>query len=282
MSTHSHNTYMIDPESAAEMARLVDQDLAFNENMGALTPPEVAELLATRGGQVLDVACGPGGWAHEVARMYPLSKVIGMDISKTMIRYARAQAQVRQRKNVSFEIMDVTQPLEFADNTFDFVNARLMGGILLEHQWQGVVDEFVRITRPGGIIRLTETDADSYAITNSSSIEALKMHGWKATTATKRLTVITPRLRRWLVQAGCLNIYKQSYMLNFSFGEPAYASIKDNLTFALKLMQPFLTRGAGVSQEEVDRLYEGALHDMGSPEFYGAWYYLSVWGQKPE
>ncbi len=87
----NESTYVLDPESAAEMARLLDQDLLATKHMGGLLTerPDFANIH-----RVLDIACGPGGWVQEVAFTHPEIEVIGIDISQAMIQYARAQMDV--------------------------------------------------------------------------------------------------------------------------------------------------------------------------------------------
>ena len=51
--------YFIDPENAAEMARLTHQDSLVTTIMGGLFP-ERSDLSCVR--DVLDIACGPGEW----------------------------------------------------------------------------------------------------------------------------------------------------------------------------------------------------------------------------
>src|SRR5579859_8069905 len=116
------NTYVIDPESAAEMVRLLQQDQLMTTGMGGIFPE--IELDGVQ--QVLDLACGPGGWALDVAYNYSDMEVVGVDISERMIAYATVQAQVQQRNNVSFRVMDILQPLDFPDASFDLVNARFI------------------------------------------------------------------------------------------------------------------------------------------------------------
>src|SRR6266852_7513435 len=117
----SQNTYVIDAESAAEMARLLDQDKLITEAMDGLFS-ERHDLSGIY--DVLDIAYGPGGWAHEVAHSYPEMEVTGIDISKRMIEYARAHARVRKLDNAHFRVMDALKPLGFPDESFDLVNAR--------------------------------------------------------------------------------------------------------------------------------------------------------------
>src|SRR5215472_12847803 len=137
-TTPGGNTYAIDSESGAEMARLIDQDLLVTAAMGGLLPQQSnGQALSS----ILDVACGPGGWALEVAFTYPEIEVKGLDISKAMIAYARMRAQVQNRTNASFEVMDATVPLEFPDGSFDFVNARFLIGFMLPGFWQPFLQE---------------------------------------------------------------------------------------------------------------------------------------------
>lgn len=105
----NNNTYVIDAESAAEMARLMRQDQLMTSGMGGVLP----EIDLNGVQHVLDLACGPGGWPLEVAYTYSDIEVVGVDISERMIAYASAQAQVQQRANVSFQVMDILKPLAF-------------------------------------------------------------------------------------------------------------------------------------------------------------------------
>jgi SAM-dependent methyltransferase len=115
----ARSSYPIDPEQTAELARLRQQDRLVTEAMGGLFP-EGQSLPPD--GQVLDLACGPGGWAMQVAFAHPSVEVIGVDLSPGVIDYARAQASSRHLTNVAFAVMDIRQPLTFADASFDLIN----------------------------------------------------------------------------------------------------------------------------------------------------------------
>src|SRR5437588_5676239 len=96
------NAYFNDPESGAEMARLTDQDRLLTKGMGGLFP-ERSDLSSIQ--RILDIGCGPGGWTLDVAYTYPDKEVVGIDISQTMINYARARARVQGLDNASFRVM---------------------------------------------------------------------------------------------------------------------------------------------------------------------------------
>ena len=144
------NTYFIDPESGAEMARLMDQDRLMTKGMGGLFP-ERFDLSTMH--RLLDIGCGPGGWALEVAYAHPGIEVVGIDISLTMVEYARAQARVQGLDNAHFRVMDATKLLDFPSATFDLVNGRLLVGFMPKAAWPTLIRECLRISRPGGAAR---------------------------------------------------------------------------------------------------------------------------------
>src|SRR5690242_10696368 len=119
--TSRTNSYLFDSESAAEMARLINWDRMTTSTMGG---PLAEQPDPTCFHTVLDIACGPGGWCLDLAHAYPDVEVAGIDISQTMISYARARARSQGLGNASFEVMDATQPLAFSDQSFDLINAR--------------------------------------------------------------------------------------------------------------------------------------------------------------
>ena len=55
-----------------------------------------------------------------------------------------------------------------------------------------------------------------------------------------------------------------------------------NCVIAFKLVQPFLVKMGVVSQEEADQKYQQMLIEMMMKDFYALWYYLTVWGRKPQ
>ena len=198
------NTYVIDIESGAETARLMHQHRLVTTGMGGLFP----ELLDVSQAQlILDIACGPGDWALDVAFEYPETEVMGIDLSRTMVEYARAQAGAQGLDNASFCVMDALQPLTFPDNAFDLVNARFLCGFMPTTAWPALIKEGVRVTRPGGVICLTEAEN---AISTGPACEkisalctrALQRAGHSFSPDWHHLG-ITPMLGRFLREAGC-------------------------------------------------------------------------------
>jgi ubiquinone/menaquinone biosynthesis C-methylase UbiE len=277
------NTYVFNSESAAEMARLVAQDLLVTKYMGGLLPENPTFTGIKR---VLDVACGPGGWAIEVAFAYPDIEVVGIDISRTMIEYARAQAKVQGLNNVRFLVMDVTRPLDFPADDFDLVNLRGAVGFMPPTAWPEFVKEAVRISRSGGMIRLTE--CDDMGTTSSSAFEKFEIMGNRAFLRAGRSFSpegrnwgLTPMLGRFLRQAGCKNIRHTAHVIDYSAGTEAHDGMFHDWMISLKFVQPFLIKMGLATQEELDNLYQQALAEMMADDFSALWYFVTVSGEKP-
>src|SRR5712691_1478543 len=109
----SESSYVIDAESGAETARLMDQDMLLTQHLGGFFP---VALNTASIAHILDIACGPGGWVLGVAHAYPKTQVIGVDISPTLVGYPKAQARVQGLDNATFRVMDVLHPLGFDDH----------------------------------------------------------------------------------------------------------------------------------------------------------------------
>ncbi len=111
---------------------------------------EVAASLA--GGAVLDVGCGPGTLALELARRAPGLTITGVDISADMVAAARsAAAQAGLGAQLRFEAADGAA-LPFPDGSVDLVISTLS-----MHHWErkaAVLGELARVVRPGGEIRI--------------------------------------------------------------------------------------------------------------------------------
>ncbi len=278
------DTYFIDPENATEMARLLLQDRLISQNMGSLLP-EGVNLEEVH--DILDMACGPGGWVLDVAFDYPRIQVTGVDISQRMISYARSLAGAQGLDNASFRTMNILKPLDFAERSFDLVNGRLLMSFMPKTAWPGLLQECMRILRPGGILCLTE--AENFGITNSPAFEKLNrmmvraMHKAGQTFSPEGDTFgVMPMLGAFLRQVGCIQIRQKAHIVDYSAGTNAHDGWFQNFRVSFQLLQPFLIKMEVTTQDEVSSVYEQASGEMTGDDFRAVWLYLSVWGEKPK
>src|SRR5437588_829451 len=126
MSSHDNqeNMYQLDPEHESELVRLSKQSRFMTNAQGGLFSDHVIWPAS----RVIDLACGPGDWALDLAQMGKNEgiEVVGLDISQLMIEYAQAQAEVAKIKNATFLVRNILQPLPFPDQHFDIINARFL------------------------------------------------------------------------------------------------------------------------------------------------------------
>jgi ubiquinone/menaquinone biosynthesis C-methylase UbiE len=277
------NTYIFDPEDAAELARLIHQDRVVTQGMEGLIAglPELPETA-----QVLDLCCGPGGWVLDMAFEHPEMEVAGIDISEMMIAYANARARTQQLPNASFGVMSVLEPLDFSDNSFDFVNARFLVGVIHRDKWLDVLRECYRITKPGGLIRLTE--GDLVGLTNSPAFAELSQKCYQVTRALGhgfspdgRSFGTTHMLGGFLRTIGCEQLQSRAHLLDFSADAEAWADIFHNYDIAFRAIQPAIVKAAMATQEELDQLHQQYIIEMHLSTFRGVMPYMSAWGRKP-
>src|SRR6266700_7789109 len=250
------NTYVIDAEDAAEMARLVKQDRLLTEGMGGVFP-ENAHLSGVN--DILDIGCGPGGWVLDVAFEYAKVNVVGIDISEQMVEYARAHAEVQGMNNASFQVMNALESLAFDDNSFDVVNARYIQAFMMKTSWAPLMKEIMRILRPGGRVLLTDGE---WSISNSPAFEKMGAMLTHVGTVTGRSfspdgrhVGVTPMLGRFLRDAGYQHIQQKAHVLDCSMGMEPYGSFYQDFMIGLKLLQPFMIKMGVTSEEEFEDQY---------------------------
>jgi SAM-dependent methyltransferase len=279
----SKSEYVIDIEQPVETARLIEQSKLFTRAMGGLFPDEL-DLSGIR--RVLDLGCGPGQWANEVAFEYPVWEVVGVDINETMIGYATAFARVQGRPNISFEVMDIKQLLTFPDAAFDLINARFIVGLQDRASWPTLLAECRRVLAPGGILLLSEGER---GISTSRALQRLE--GWLTralceqgrTFSVDGQTIgIVHMLGRLLQQAGFVGMEQRPFVLDASYDSPLYASSWREFEVTYALLQPYLTSSGVVDAATYDHCYRWMLAETRQEDFRCLAFGLSAWGRKPE
>jgi SAM-dependent methyltransferase len=131
---------------ATEIDRLDVQHHAVQERLGAnyLAPLKQPS-------RILDVGCGTGLWAYELCAEFPEAQVVGLDLVPSKQPWPAAYRFVRA---------NLLQGLPFADDRFDFVHQRFLRVGVPVRSWQVVVQDLVRVARPGGWVELVESAAE--------------------------------------------------------------------------------------------------------------------------
>ena len=134
---------------------------AFGEDIGQnswLTSDEhdlfIQWLALTSRARLLDVACGSGIPTLRIAQRTGCS-IVGIDMHESAIAEARAAAERDGLSDrASFERVDASQALPFADASFDGLIC--IDAINHLPNRQAVLSEWKRILRPGGLLVFTD------------------------------------------------------------------------------------------------------------------------------
>jgi len=113
-------------------------------------PGNVAKMLGgieTQGKRILDIGCGIGGPAFEMARTHG-ANVVGIDLEAPLIkRAAQGAADLKLGNSCSFQTV-VAGALPFDDESFDIVISA--GGFTQITDKAGILAEAYRVLKPGG------------------------------------------------------------------------------------------------------------------------------------
>jgi ubiquinone/menaquinone biosynthesis C-methylase UbiE len=270
-------------DSAAEVARITKRQQLITDNIGGLFH-ERSDLASIN--HVLDIACGPGVWALEVAFAHPQIQVTGIDASRTNVRYAQAQAQAQSLVNVDFQAMDVVQGLSFDDHTFDLVNAKFIDDRIPINAWPAVLQSCQRVLRPGGTMRITTSEL---TVTNSKAYEELlrlyTLALYKAgyCVSGNGYHTGTGAMLNWtLGQVGYQRVQRCAYVIDYSHGTKASEENYANLAVQMQLNKQFLMDMEVVTDDHFEALYHEATIDLLSSNYCSMWYFLTMWGETPE
>lgn len=101
------------------------------------------------GGRILEVGVGTGISLPDYAR---INTIVGVDLSEPMLRKAQERVDAQDLSHVeTLAVMDAAR-LALADQSFDVVVAQFV--ITAVPDPEATLDEFVRVTKPGGEIVL--------------------------------------------------------------------------------------------------------------------------------
>jgi ubiquinone/menaquinone biosynthesis C-methylase UbiE len=268
-----------------ESLRAQREDQMLTRAMGG---PLVEQVDANVFTHTLHIACGSGGWTIEAARRYPRMSLVGIDTNPRILDYARtnaAAAQVAER--VRFLVMDALRPLDFPAASFDLVNLRLGVTFIRTWEWPGLIAEIVRVTRPGGVIRITEPQI-VHQNKGPISIPGMAQLHTVLTCALyhaghlfeEDTTGITAHVAPLLTRFGYQDVQTKEYAFEARAGTPEWRDYYDNALNVIQESRAFLVKW-GRFQGDFDALYQQVVEEMLKPGFHISWNFLTVWGKTP-
>lgn len=94
---------------------------------------------------VIDIACGTGAQVFRLAEK--AKRVVGIDLSESMIKYAWNQCKIRRIENIEFVVADATKLLPFDDNEFDVAIMSLALHQFPPAAYEPILNEMKRVAK---------------------------------------------------------------------------------------------------------------------------------------
>jgi len=179
--------------------------------------------------------------------------------------------------------MDVLHTLEFPTAFFDLVNLRFGVSFLRTWDWLKLLSELLRVTRPGGVVRVTECEIGSQS--NSPALmrldEMIRCAFYRAGHLfTEETTGVTDHLARLLDQYRCQQVQTKAYAMEYRAGTVEGEAYCEDMTLLFQTTRPFIQKW-GCAGQDYDAIYQQALKEMRQPDFHATWNLLTAWGSKP-
>ncbi|KAI9742701.1 MAG: hypothetical protein M1818_003842 [Claussenomyces sp. TS43310] len=209
---------------------------------------------------VLDIGTGTGIWAIEMANKYPSANVIGTDLSPIQPDYVPP--------NCCFQVDDVEEDWTFG-HKFDYIHSRMM--VTCFRSFPAVIAKAFVGLKPGGYIELQDSlPFECY----DDSWEGSELKRWRDLCLEAAVNLgmdwrKTDSYRQWLQEAGFQDVVE----VKFSQPTNTWARGERNKLLGLWNNQNMLealhaisiavlTRGLGMSSQEVEVLLVGARRDL--------------------
>lgn len=281
----------------------------ISETPGYLVSATLVNLSAVR--TVLDVGCGAGGWALDLACAFPHLQITGIDASARCIASAGRLAREGGFSNVTFCVQELHALDEgrVPGAPFDLIHLAFLAPKLLTMNPPALLRALWRLCRPGGTLCWTETE---FPITNSPALERLitltcdaleaaghhfaspsrqalpgildaGQRGVSETTlhVARRHLGITPMLGNWLHEAGYQEVQQVPTAIVVSSGAEAHPCFALQVEAFTRQVTPFLLAQGVITPDAYEQLCLQVEAEVQQETFCALCSLLSVLGQKP-
>jgi ubiquinone/menaquinone biosynthesis C-methylase UbiE len=265
------DTTKLTPDEAQDLVRRLELRAKADDEVTARA--EYLSLLEIGSGQrVLDIGCGSGVIARDVARrVQPNGRVVGIDSSPALIAAARELTTATDgATSITFREGDC-RALPLADDSFDVVIA----ATVLTHVPDGhrAILEMARVVRPGGRVGVFDFDGDGLLVAHPDR------------DMTRRIVAAFSdhsAVNGWLVRelpglfkgAGLKDIRVRGFMPLEQHEGSFYARMGERAAAVA------LEVGA-ITPEQHEKWMEALRDRVHSGEFLGGRLHLFCWGRKP-
>jgi SAM-dependent methyltransferase len=228
---------------------------------------------------ILDVGCGSGRWAMEMAALFPNARVVGLDLVPPPDDVVTMGEGLDTRPaNYVFTAGNVLEGLPFADQSFDFVHQRLLITAIPSDRWPAVIQELVRVTRLGGWVELAECGVPQDGGPGYTGL----WQSWIDFLAKRNVDfTVGAHTGQMLISGGLANVQQRA--LNFPMGDwggrIGRASATDCLAVGKALRAGVIAQNI-MTSDRYDALYARAQQEFAQRQGRGILPFYVAYGQR--
>ena len=137
------------PHTSQEQNRIYFQHHMMRTILGG----NIMAPLTYRPQSILDVGCGTGQWALEVAYEIPEASVLGIDLELPTVDRANPQFP----RNCYFAQQNILEPFPYPPQSFDYIHLRFMSSSIPFTRWPQELGRLITLLRPGGWLEWVES-----------------------------------------------------------------------------------------------------------------------------
>ncbi|KAK3502285.1 S-adenosyl-L-methionine-dependent methyltransferase [Neurospora crassa] len=234
--------------------------------------------------RVLDIGTGSGLWAIDFADEFPEADVVGTDVTPIQPSWVPA--------NVRFELDDCNQEWTWPPNTFDFIHARMLLGVI--EDWYLFHRQAFRTCKPGGYVETfvacsTMKCDDGTLKEDSAMLQWGKVFNEGGRRFGRTFEVYENDLqRKAMAAAGFVDIEYRDYYIPIGVWHPEKEAAEIGLWWKLAVeadiegyLNYIFNIVVGWSPEETKSYADRCKKEWNNPNVHGYAIARSAWGRKP-
>lgn len=235
--------------------------------------------------RVLDLGCGAGDWIFDLTKRFPQLHIYGVDIDEDLLHQARIRRNAGSIQQVELRTMDIRQPLDLPDHSFDFIHMRRCAQFIAPQTWPHFIAECVRLLKPDGWLTIVELE-----LCEISSPACLAIHQAMLQTnarmgrsldVTGATRGVAQRLYSMLQRASLEEVSYDLYTIDLGYmaGNSAHVFLQEFLRNAYHA-KPLLIQHDVLTAQEFDQLIAQANRELNTPDVCGWAILVSVYGKR--
>lgn len=229
---------------------------------------------------ILDVACGTGRWAREMAQRFPQANVVGMDLvepTTDSIAYQQ-KAFGTLPENYVFIQGNIFQGLPFPDGAFDYVHMRFVALAVPMEKWPALVQEIMRVCAPEGWIELVDFNTP---LGGGPAFQRISQLWHKLADTFKMDNQTASHLASYLRAAGAVNVQERRVSVNTANPQDRAARMcAVDLDAGVESSAPALIKLGLATSEEMQQLRQTSRQEYQSQNV--EWQFCAAFGQRPQ